>query len=157
LTGFVLTSFGVGRGFDAPVVSRTHMQAPARIARRLLLGLGLALLLATAFSLQNGRLPPAECPPEDDLAADQCIASGISGWLLPGGAAACLLLGGMLHLQFTRGVRTPLSKLFPSEDEGQLREHMFTDDTDANDEDRLGDAWADLERGLLEHSVGEEE
>ena len=68
-----------------------------------------------------------------------------------------LLLAGMLRLQYTRGVRTPLSSLFPSVDEEQLRELMFTDDVDAGDEDRLGDAWADLERGLLEQRVGEEE
>jgi len=133
------------------------MQAPARIASRVLLGLGLALLLATAFSLQDGRLPPAECPPEEDLEANPCIASGDFGWLLPGGTIACLLLAGMLHLQYTRGVRTPLSALFPSEDEERLREFMFTDEVDASDEDRLGDAWADLERGLLEQHVGEEE
>ncbi len=133
------------------------MQAPARVASRVLLGLGLALLLATAFSLQDGRLPPAECPPEEDLTADPCIASGNSGWLLPGGAFACLLLAGMLRLQYTRGVRTPLSGLFPSEDEERLRELMFTDEVDASDEERLGDAWADLERGLLEQRVGEEE
>ena len=133
------------------------MEAPARVASRVLLGLGLALLLATAFSLQDGRLPPAECPPEEDLTADPCIASGNSGWLLPGGAFACLLLAGMLRLQYTRGVRTPLSGLFPSEDEERLRELMFTDEVDASDEDRLGDAWADLERGLLEQHVGEEE
>jgi len=133
------------------------MQAPARVASRVLLGLGLALLLATAFSLQDGRLPPAECPPEEDLTANPCIASGNSGWLLPGGAFACLLLAGMLRLQYARGVRTPLSGLFPSEDEERLRELMFTDEVDASDEERLGDAWADLERGLLEQRVGEEE
>ncbi len=145
------------RGFDASAVARMPMQAPARIASRVLLGLGLALLLATAFSLQDGRLPPAECPDEDEFAADPCIASGVSGWLLPGGAFACLLLAGMLHLQYTRGVRTPLSGLFPSKDEEQLRELLFTDEVDASDEDRLGDAWADLERGLLEQRVGEDE
>jgi hypothetical protein len=145
------------RGFDASVMARKPMQAPARIASRVLLGLGLALLLATAFSLQDGRLPPTECLDEDEFAADPCISSGDSGWLLPGGAFACLLLAGMLRLQYTRGVRTPLSSLFPSVDEEQLRELMFTDDVDAGDEDRLGDAWADLERGLLEQRVGEEE
>ena len=145
------------RGFDASAVARMPMQAPARIASRVLLGLGLALLLATAFSLQDGRLPPAECPPEEDLGPDPCIASGDFGWLLPGGTIACLLLAGMLHLQYMRGLRTPLSALFPSEDEERLRELMFTDEVDASDEDRLGDAWADLERGLLEQHVGEEE
>jgi hypothetical protein len=145
------------RWFDASAVARDPMQAPARVASRVLLGLGLALLLATAFSLQDGRLPPAECPPEEDLTADPCIASGNSGWLLPGGAFACLLLAGMLRLQYARGVRTPLSGLFPSEDEERLRELMFTDEVDASDEERLGDAWADLERGLLEQRVGEEE
>ena len=145
------------RGFDASALARKPMQAPARIASRVLLGLGLALLLATAFSLQDGRLPPAECPPEEDLGPDPCIASGNSGWMLPGGAISCLLLAGMLHLQYMRGLRTPLSALFPSEDEERLRELMFTDEVDASDEDRLGDAWADLERGLLEQHVGEEE
>ncbi len=138
-------------------MARKPMQAPARIASRVLLGLGLALLLATAFSLQDGRLPPAECPPEDDLAAEPCLSSGDLGWLPPGGAFVCLLLAGMLHLQYSRGMRTPLSGLFPSEDEERLRELMFTDEVDAGDEDRLGDAWADLERGLLEQRVGEEE
>lgn len=133
------------------------MQAPARVARRLLLGLGLALLLATAFSLKDGRLPPADCPENQDPLADACIASDDTGLLLPGAALVCLLLAGILHLQFTRGMRTPFSRLFPNEDEEGMRERMLTEEADVSDEDRLGDAWADLERGVLEARLGEEE
>jgi hypothetical protein len=52
------------------------MEAPAHTARRLLFGLGLALLLATAFALIDGRLPPSVCAEN----AIECTASNdISG------------------------------------------------------------------------------
>ncbi|MDP6742850.1 MAG: hypothetical protein QF807_05865 [Candidatus Thalassarchaeaceae archaeon] len=129
------------------------MEAPARAARRLLFGLGIALLLATAFALIDGRLPPSECP-EDTY---NCTASNDMGWLLPAATVVTLLAGYILHLGIEKGVNSPLLKLFPSSGSSAQREALLSDVSDSQDEDSLSDAWADLEQGLLSSKEKEEE
>ncbi|DAC50332.1 MAG TPA: hypothetical protein HA340_03805 [Candidatus Thalassarchaeaceae archaeon] len=129
------------------------MEAPARAARRLLFGLGIALLLATAFALIDGRLPPSECP-EDTY---NCTASNDMGWLLPAATVVTLLAGYILHLGIEKGVNSPLLKLFPSGGSSAQREALLSDISDSQDEDSLSDAWADLEQGLLSSKEKEEE
>ena len=78
------------------------METPARAAERLFFGLGFALLLATAFALIDGRLPPDECPePDESLIDDPCTASSPIGWLVPGGAALALGLGSVSYTHLT--------------------------------------------------------
>jgi hypothetical protein len=125
------------------------MEPPAATARRLLLGLGFALLLATAFALIDGRLPPAECP-DDPLS--NCTSSGSTGWLIPGAALVCLLAGFSLL-----NSNSPLSSLFPSIDEEVQEADLTQEVSEERDEEDLSDAWAHLEKGLLESRVSEEE
>ncbi|MBT4060029.1 MAG: hypothetical protein HOE69_06970 [Euryarchaeota archaeon] len=129
------------------------MEAPARTARRLFLGLGLALLLATAFALIDGRLPPSVC--EEDVYG--CTASSELGWLLPVAAALSIFAGLLLHLSIDMGVSTPLLSLFPLEGTKEQRENIFNDLSDSQDESELSDAWADLEQDLLSPAIVEEE
>lgn len=125
------------------------MASPALTARRLLLGLGFALLLATAFALVDGRLPPAECP-EDPLA--NCTSSDSTGWLIPGAAVICLLAGFSLSSS-----NSPLASLFPSGDAASQEEALTQEVSEEMDEEDLSDAWANLEQGLLKSKVSEEE
>ena len=129
------------------------MEAPASAARRLLFGLGIALLLATAFALIDGRLPPSECP-EDTY---NCTASNDMGWLLPVATVVTLLAGYVLHLGIEKGVNSPLLKMFPAVGPSAQRDALLSDVSDSQDEDSLSDAWADLEQGLLSSKEKEEE
>ena len=129
------------------------MEAPASAARRLLFGLGIALLLATAFALIDGRLPPSECP-EDTY---NCTASNDMGWLLPVATVVTLLAGYILHLGIEKGVNSPLLKMFPAVGPSAQRDALLSDVSDSQDEDSLSDAWADLEQGLLSSKEKEEE
>jgi len=129
------------------------MEAPARAARRLLFGLGIALLLATAFALIDGRLPPSECP-EDTY---NCTASNDMGWLLPVATVVTLLAGYILHLGIEKGVNSPLLKMFPAVGPSAQRDALLSDVSDSQDEGSLSDAWADLEQGLLSSKEKEEE
>jgi hypothetical protein len=125
------------------------MEPPAVTARRLLLGLGFALLLATAFALIDGRLPPAECP-DDPLS--NCTSSGSIGWLIPGAAIAFLLAGFTIS-----NSNSPLSTMFPSQNVAVQEVALTQEVAEELDEEDLSDAWANLEKGLLESKVSEEE
>ena len=129
------------------------MEAPARTARRLLFGLSFVLLLATAFALIDGRLPPSECL-EGEY---NCTSSNGMGWLIPGATIITLLSGFILHLGIERGLNSPLLKLFPTTDSFTQRENISIDVLDSQDEESLSDAWADLEQGLLSSKDKEEE
>ena len=129
------------------------MGAPAHAARRLFFGLGFALLLATAFALIDGRLPPAECL-EDEY---NCTSSNEMGWLIPVATIFTLLSGYILHIGIEKGVNSPLLKMFPATDSSTQREIISMDILDSQDESSLSDAWADLEQGLLSSKEGEEE
>ena len=129
------------------------MEAPAHTARRLLFGLGLALLMATAFALIDGRLPPAVCAEN----AIECTASNDISWLVPASTVVTLLAGFIIHLGITKGVKSPLLHLFPIEGPSAQRERMVSDLSESQDEDDLSGAWANLEQGLLSSKVEEEE
>jgi hypothetical protein len=129
------------------------MEAPAHTARRLLFGLGLALLLATAFALIDGRLPPSVCAEN----AIECTAGNDISWLVPAFTAVTLLAGFIIHLGITRGVKSPLLHLFPIEGTSAQRERMINELSDSQDEDDLSGAWANLEQGLLSSKIEEEE
>ena len=134
------------------------MQTPARAAERLFLGRGLALLLATAFALIDGRLPPDECPePDASLPDDPCTASSHLGWLVPAGAALGLGLGFVYRTARKSGTTPPFSKYFPNESESQISERLAAEHSDAHDTDRLSGAWANMEVKMLEQTHNEEE
>ena len=129
------------------------MDAPAHTARRLLFGLTLALLLATAFALVDGRLPPSECL-DDEY---NCTASNSMGWLIPVATMTTFLAGYILHIGIEKGVNSPLLKMFPATDSSTQRKILSMDISDSQDEASLSDAWADLEQGLLSPKDKEEE
>jgi len=134
------------------------MQTPARAAERLFFGLGFALLLATAFALIDGRLPPDDCPEPDFSQLDEpCTASSPIGWLVPGGAAIGLGLGFVYRRARLSGSPPPFSQYFPNESESEVSERVSEDHSDAHDTDRLSGAWADMETKMLESTHGEEE
>ena len=134
------------------------MEPPARAAERLFFGLGFALLLATAFALIDGRLPPDDCPePEESLIDDPCTASSPIGWLVPGGAVITLAFGFIYRTARQSGTPPPFSKYFPNESEAEISERLSEEHADAHDTDRLSGAWANMEAKMLESTHGEEE
>ena len=134
------------------------METPARAAERLFLGLGFTLLLATAFALIDGRLPPDDCPePDESLIDDPCTASSPIGWLVPGGAALALGLGFVYRTARQSGTSPPFAKYFPHESESEISERLSSEHADAHDTDRLSGAWANMETKMLESTHGEEE
>ena len=134
------------------------MQTPARAAERLFFGLGFALLLATAFALIDGRLPPEECPdPDMSLLDEPCTASSSIGWLVPAGAILGLGLGFLYRSARQSGTSPPFSQYFPNESQSEVAERVSEDHSDAHDTDRLSGAWADMETKMLESTHGEEE
>ncbi len=128
------------------------MGASAVAARRLFAGLTIALLLATAFGLIDGRLPPSECA-ED---AYECTAGNELGWLIPAGAMLSGLAALLLHLAITKGTNSPIVSLFPVETKEMLISRTNEELSDFQDEDELSGAWADLERRVLSKSTEEE-
>ena len=131
------------------------MTTPARAAENLCLGLGIVLLLATAFALIDGRLPPADCPDEDTQ--EICTSSSISGWLVVGGAALFLTIGLMMRMSRTSGGGSLFPNLYPDEDENVIANRVADEFNDAHDTDRLTGEWANLESKMLESSHSEEE
>lgn len=129
------------------------MEAPALTARRLFFGLGLALLLATAFALIDGRLPPGQCAEN----VYECTSSTEIAWLLPAATVLSLLAGLSLHLSIEKGSNSPLLAFFPNQDQSTQREKMTSDISESQDEDDLSGAWANLEEGLLTSKNDEEE
>ena len=133
------------------------MQSPARSAERLFFGVGIALVLVTAFALIDGRLPPDECPDVTPLNEEPCTASSTLGWVFPAGAVATLGLGLMYRRSRIKGTAPPFAKYFPNESESDIAERISEEHSDANDTDRLSGAWADMEVKMLETTHGEEE
>ncbi len=133
------------------------MQSPARSAERLFFGVGIALVLVTAFALIDERLPPDECPEVTPLNEEPCTASSTLGWAFPAGAVATLGLGLMYRRSRIKGTTSPFAKYFPNESESAIAERISEEHSDANDTDRLSGAWADMEVKMLETTHGEEE
>ena len=134
------------------------MQTSAQAAERLFFALGIALLLATAFALIDGRLPPDDCPEsQDSQIADPCTASSPIGWLVPVGAALGIGMGFVFRTARQTGTNPPFGRYFPNESQSQISERLSEEHADANDTDRLSGAWANMEAKMLETTHGEEE
>ncbi len=131
------------------------MTTPARAAEHLFLALGIVLLLATAFALIDGRLPPADCPEEDT--EEICTSSSDIGWFVVGGAALFLSVGLMMRMSRTSGSGALFGNFFPDEDENLIAVRVAEEFEDVHDTDRLTGAWANLETKMLESNHSEEE
>ena len=133
------------------------MTTPSQSAENLLIGLGIVLLLATAFALIDGRLPPADCPETTSVTDEPCTSSSVVGWIVPGASAICLLLGISSRMARNSGNTSILDRLFTNESESEIAARVSEDYEDEHDTDRLSGAWANMEAKMLETNTGEEE
>ena len=133
------------------------MNTPSKSAENLLIGLGIVLLLVTAFALIDGRLPPADCPTSTAITDDPCTSSSVIGWVIPGAAIISLFLGISSRMAHEAGKRSLLDHYFTNESESAISSRVSEDYQDEHDTDRLSGAWANMEAKMLESSHGEEE
>ena len=133
------------------------MNTPSKSAENLFIGLGIVLLLVTAFALIDGRLPPANCPTSTAITDEPCTSSSMIGWVIPGGAAVSLFLGISSRMAHEAGKRSLLDHYFTNESESDISSRVSEDYQDEHDTDRLSGAWANMEAKMLESSHGEEE
>ena len=133
------------------------MNTPSKSAENLFIGLGIVLLLVTAFALIDGRLPPADCPTSTEITDDPCTSSSVIGWVIPGAAIISLFLGISSRMAHEAGKRSLLDHYFTNESESDISSRVSEDYQDEHDTDRLSGAWANMEAKMLESSHGEEE
>tara|TARA_B100000676_G_scaffold163051_1_gene160363 strand:- start:849 stop:1250 length:402 start_codon:yes stop_codon:yes gene_type:complete len=133
------------------------VNSPSQSAENLIIGLGIVLLLATAFALIDGRLPPAECPASTSGLEDVCTSSSVIGWLIPGTAVLCLTLGISSRMAHNSGRTSFLDRFFTNESESEIVKRVSADYEDEYDTDRLSGAWANMEAKMLESTHSEEE
>ena len=133
------------------------MNSPSQSAENLIIGLGVVLLLATAFALIDGRLPPAECPSSASDLDDACTSSSVIGWLIPGTAVLCLTLGISSRMAHNSGRKSFLDRFFTNESESEIAKRVSEDFEDEHDTERLSGAWANMEAKMLESNHSEEE
>ena len=133
------------------------MNTPSKSAENLFIGLGIVLLLVTAFALIDGRLPPADCPTSTAITDDPCTSSSVIGWVIPGAAIISLFLGISSRIAHEAGKPSLLDHYFTNESESDISSRVSEDYQDEHDTDRLSGAWANMEDKMLESSHGEEE
>ncbi len=133
------------------------MNTPSKSAENLFIGLGIVLLLVTAFALIDGRLPPADCPTSTAITDDPCTSSSVIGWVIPGAAIISLFLGISSRMAHEAGKPSLLDHYFTNESESDISSRVSEDYQDEHDTDRLSGAWANMEAKMLESSHGEEE
>ena len=133
------------------------MNTPSKSAENLFIGLGIVLLLVTAFALIDGRLPPADCPTSTSITDEPCTSSSVIGWLIAGGAVVSLFLGISSRMAHEAGKRSLLDHYFTNESESDISSRVSEDYQDEHDTDRLSGAWANMEAKMLESSHSEEE
>ena len=133
------------------------MNTPSKSAENLFIGLGIVLLLVTAFALIDGRLPPADCPTSTAITDDPCTSSSVIGWVIPGAAIISLFLGISSRMAHEAGKRSLLDHYFTNESESDISSRVSEDYQDEHDINRLSGAWANMEAKMLESSHGEEE
>ena len=133
------------------------MNTPSKSAENLFIGLGIVLLLVTAFALIDGRLPPADCPTSTAITDDPCTSSSVIGWVIPGAAIISLFLGISSRMAHEAGKRSLLDRYFTNESESDISSRVSEDYQDEHDTDRLSGAWANMEAKMLESSHSEEE
>ena len=133
------------------------MNTPSKSAENLFIGLGIVLLLVTAFALIDGRLPPADCPTSTAITDEPCTSSSVIGWVIPGAAIISLFLGISSRMAHEAGKRSLLDHYFTNESESDISSRVSEDYQDEHDTERLSGAWANMEAKILESSHGEEE
>lgn len=113
------------------------MHAPHKAASYLFGGLGVGLLLATGFALQQGRMSLST------LSLGHAIL----------GVGLVSLLSSYLTLQG----KGPLAKTFPNESLEQLSERLQSEFQEEEKYERVSHAWAELEANVLSTELGDSE
>jgi hypothetical protein len=109
---------------------------PAHAAKRLLIGTGFGLLLATGLALISGMMKFSQ--------PDLGIAIPVLGII-------CLVLA-----DFTGKGKGPLSRWFPLEDKVAMAARIENKVVEIEKDSHLGDAWARLEETMLSKELEEE-
>jgi len=109
---------------------------PAHSAKRLLIGTGFGLFLATGLALISGIMKFSQ----PDM-----------GLIIPALGILCLLLA-----DSTGKGRGPLSQWFPLENESEMAARVENDVIEIEKDSHLGDAWARLEETMLSKELEEE-
>ena len=124
------------------------MESPSSRLRRVLGGLCVALLFLTALSIEDGSLvvTDEDSSNSDNLAMAFPILAGIFG---------------LLYLSITRAGageygRHFMDRWISRESEEEMTSRLRVEQDEAS-VDEMGTAWAELEKGHLEESLGEEE
>ena len=109
---------------------------PAHAAKRLLIGTGFGLILATGLALISGMMKFSQ----PDL-----------GIIIPIIGIVCL---GLANL--TGKGKGPLSRWFPLEDKAAMEARVENEVKGIKKDTHLGDAWARLEETMLSNELEEE-
>ena len=109
---------------------------PAHAAKRLLIGTGFGLILATGLALISGMMKFSQ----PDL-----------GLIIPILGVVCLGLA-----DSTGKGKGPLSRWFPLEDKADMEARVGNEVAGVKKDSHLGDAWARLEKTMLSKELEEE-
>lgn len=121
-----------------------YMTSPARRASRVLIGFAIALLIVLALGIRGDWVQITECnrlgcgyaSTELVLLGSLCALSFYSWWIL------------------TRSPKAPfsdkISEIFDNLTEDELWSKLEQERLESNDVERISDAWAKLEVGILE-------
>ena len=118
-------------------VTSAGMDEPSKAAKRVLLGTGFGLILLCGLAIIEGRMQVNEV--------------GI-GHLFLITAIICLTMSKMLDYQTSF-----LSEYFPNETEKELKLRVDEEMNQMYYENRVGNAWAELESKVLATEIGAEE
>ena len=114
------------------------MDEPSKAANRILLGTGFGLILVCGFAIIEERM----------------IVNGLGfGHLFFLIGVLCLLMGRLLNYETSF-----LTGIFPNETESQLEQRISDELNQITRDNRVGNAWAELESKVLaEEIIGQEE
>ena len=112
------------------------MDEPSKAANRVLLGTGLGLILVCGFAITEQR-----------MALDKI------------GFGHVFLLTGIVFLILSRLVNyqtSALAQYFPNETEEEMKTRIHNELSQAERENKVGNAWAELESKVLTSEIGQE-
>ena len=112
------------------------MDEPSKAANRVLLGTGLGLILVCGFAITEQRMTLDEI-----------------------GVGHIFLLTGVVFLILSRLVNyetSVLAQYFPNETEGEMKTRIQDELSQAERENKVGNAWAELESKVLTSEIGQE-
>ncbi len=104
------------------------MNTPEQSARRILLGAGLGLSLASGIALLDGRIQKG----------------GIINWIIPSAAIITILLWAWTEISISKGKKTPFRKWFGTLNDNNAKDTMIDEISDVD----VGAAWARLEEAM---------